>query len=365
MTWFCQQCKQNNTEHQEYCRNCRAHWSKVWVKPKRRSRSKSAKATSYRDAGHQEPTEENVDWNVFPLKAPWIPTTPSSRVQGKKGETTVGAGSNVPSAQHVVQPAQVSNTDMALTAEEEKILENLKGLQEAGLEFSMDMQQKLEILVAKQAAGAKKPLTHGHLNSLEQSQIAIDECSQKNRRAGSRMVKLCPEDYGEGQAACGYVSVLQSGSSRGLQQQVGGTLNVEERDDRSILVHVGTGSHSGAHGEECGCGKTDPQLGRSHRHRECRGCRGFDRRHGRRGTNGGGKHCSQQVSAQESQAFSWGGISNKGSQPASKAESSRCERHESQGERTEHVDSMDSGVDSFDPWPSGLRQREGEKSAVR
>ena len=179
MTWFCQQCKQNNTEHQEYCRNCRAHWSKVWVKPKRRSRSKSAKATSYRDAGHQEPTEENVDWNVFPLKAPWIPTTPSSRVQGKKGETTVGAGSDVPSAQHVVQPAQVSNTDMALTAEEEKILENLKGLQEAGLEFSMDMQQKLEILVAKQAAGAKKPLTHGHLNRLNKVKSQLTNAAKR------------------------------------------------------------------------------------------------------------------------------------------------------------------------------------------
>lgn len=69
------------------------------------------------------------------------------------------------------------------------------------------------------------------------------------------------------------------------------------------------------------------------------------------------------MSAQESQAFSWGGISNKGSQSASKAESSRCERNESQGERTQHVDSMDSGVDSFDPWPSAC-DKEKEKRVL-
>ena len=184
--------------------------------------------------------------------------------------------------------------------------------------------------------------------SPDQGQDPIDKCGQENRGARSRMVKLRPKDYGEGQAACGDVSVVQSRSSRSLQQQVGGALNVEERDDRSLLVLVGTSSHRGAQGTGCGCGGTDPCTGRSHRHRECGWRSGFDRRHGRRGSIGREQHCSQQELAQKSQAFQGCSLSDESGKSASQAESSGCERHESQGESAQSIVSINSAVDSPD-----------------
>ncbi|CAL1129740.1 unnamed protein product [Cladocopium goreaui] len=164
-----------------------AHWSAVWTQPKRRSRSKSVKAaSSYKATEEQKPQKEGTDWAVFPVKAPWIPTTPSSRVM-KKEETTDGAGCNAATAQSVVQPPNVEDTELTLTVEEEKLLEHLRALQNANLDLTESMQRKLEVHLAKQQNGNMiKPLNHGHLNRLRKVKTQVNN-------AGKRIAELDQE----------------------------------------------------------------------------------------------------------------------------------------------------------------------------
>ena len=178
MTWYCRNCQQNNPEKVDRCRSCAKHWSEVWTKPaKRRSRSKSARgATSYKGANNKGQQEEQVDWSLFPEKVPWIPTTPSTRIV-RKPEMMDGHGAE---AQHPSQSTLVTPLEAALTSEEERKLEHLKGLQEMGMELTRQMQSQLEQLTAKQQANqATKSLTHGHLNRLNKLKSQVTAAGKK------------------------------------------------------------------------------------------------------------------------------------------------------------------------------------------
>jgi len=143
-------------------------------------------ASSYKATEEQKPQKEGTDWAVFPVKAPWIPTTPSSRVM-KKEETTDGAGCNAATAQSVVQPPNVEDTELTLTVEEEKLLEHLRALQNANLDLTESMQRKLEVILAKQQNGNMiKPLNHGHLNRLRKVKTQVNN-------AGKRIAELDQE----------------------------------------------------------------------------------------------------------------------------------------------------------------------------
>lgn len=159
---------------------CQAHWSAVWTQPKRRSRSKSVKAaSSYRATEEPKSQKEEDSWAVFPVKAPWIPTTPASRVM-KKEEAADGAGCNAATAQTVVQPPNAEDSEVTLTMEEEKLLEHIRALQDANLDLSESMQRKLEILLAKQQNGTMvKPLNHGHLNRLRKIKTQVNNAGKK------------------------------------------------------------------------------------------------------------------------------------------------------------------------------------------
>ena len=137
MTWHCRPCQTNNSEKNEYCVSCNEHWSTVWHKAKRRSRSKSTKAsTAYRDAGSKEDSQSVAqEWNVFPSNAPWIPSTPTARTANKKVETTDGAGVKEAAEQMVLQPDPASVAGEVLTPEEQKILQHLRGLQEMKMQL--------------------------------------------------------------------------------------------------------------------------------------------------------------------------------------------------------------------------------------
>ena len=166
MTWFCRYCQKNNSEKTEHCRFCEAHWTKVWMPSKRRSRSKSVKA-SYKDGETKEqPREESKDWEIFPAHAPWIPTTPSARSMNKKADPQDGPGAKEPSAQMVKQPATSMVEEDVLSPEEEKILAHLQGLREV-MQLPEEMQVQYDQLQAKQKnVVVNKELTHSHINKL-------------------------------------------------------------------------------------------------------------------------------------------------------------------------------------------------------
>jgi len=158
------------------------HWSQTWQRPKRRSRSKSAKATSYRNPEQNKVSEEGVkDWSVFPGNAPWIPSTPSGRAVNKKTDQSDGAGAKESMVdQSVIQPASSQAAAETLSPEEEKILEHLKGLKSAGIDLTEQMEQQQQKLIAKQqAAAASKALTHGHLNRLTKLKTQVTTAADK------------------------------------------------------------------------------------------------------------------------------------------------------------------------------------------
>ena len=182
MTWHCHTCKVNNTPKMTYCRACHAHWSAVWTAP-RRSRSKSIKKQK-KDASEYQVTEqasqETDSWAVFPGKLPWISTTPASRAQRKvESGISMDKPLGMP-PQPVLPPAPSVEVPMALTAEEEKMLQHLKGLQAMDMDLTESMTRRLEELSMREAkAQSSRTLTHGQLNKLNKLKVQVATAAQK------------------------------------------------------------------------------------------------------------------------------------------------------------------------------------------
>ena len=182
MTWHCQACKVNNTPKMTYCRSCQAHWSAVWTAP-RRSRSKSSKkqkATASEYKAAEQVNQESDTWAVFSDKLPWIPTTPASRVQ-RKVETGISMDKPLGMPpQPILPPAPSVEAPMALTAEEDKMLQHLRGLQSMDMELTESMASRLEELSMREAkAQSNRTLTHGQLNKLNKLKGQVATAAQK------------------------------------------------------------------------------------------------------------------------------------------------------------------------------------------
>ena len=70
----------------------------------------------------------------------------------------------------------------ALSPEEEKILEHLKGLQSMGttLPEHLDLeQQREELMTRQQAVNAAKAITHGHINKFNKSKSQVSSAGRK------------------------------------------------------------------------------------------------------------------------------------------------------------------------------------------
>eukprot|EP00435_Cladocopium_sp_Y103_P043208 s764_g12.t1 len=164
MTWHCQACRVNNSDRQDRCNRCNEHWSKVWVQPKKRSRSKSQSKAQYKGQGEQGDQKE--DWSIFPRTVPWVPTTPSARM-ARRVEAGDGAGVKEPSGAQTIVPPASSPSEIPLTAEEERVLEHLDAIQKMGHSLTDSMlKQQEELKARQQAATAVRSITHGHLNKL-------------------------------------------------------------------------------------------------------------------------------------------------------------------------------------------------------
>ena len=183
MTWHCFTCKVNNTPKMTHCRVCQAHWSAVWAAP-RRSRSKSArkKGQSTQDYKATEKVSQEADsWAVFPDKLPWISSTPASRANNRKAEIEVSMEKplGLPPAP-ILPPAPSVEEPMGLTAEEEKLLQHLRGIQAMEMDLTESMASKLEELAMREAkVQSSKTLTHGHLNKLNKLKSQMAAAAKK------------------------------------------------------------------------------------------------------------------------------------------------------------------------------------------
>lgn len=183
MTWHCFTCKVNNTPKMTHCRVCQAHWSAVWAAP-RRSRSKSAKkkGQSTQDYKATEKVSQEADsWAVFPDRLPWISSTPASRANNRKAEieVTMEKPLGLPPAP-ILPPAPSVEEPMGLTAEEEKLLQHLRGIQAMEMDLTESMASKLEELTMREAkVQSSKTLTHGHLNKLNKLKSQVAAAAKK------------------------------------------------------------------------------------------------------------------------------------------------------------------------------------------
>eukprot|EP00435_Cladocopium_sp_Y103_P053760 s192_g17.t1 len=182
MTWYCQSCQVNNGPKLTYCRECQAHWSLVWQAPKRRSRSKSVRKGQSKktDTATEAAEGDAVSWTIFPEKAPWIPSTPSTRVSTKLTEASEIKGNQDLMPQPIL-PQHAANTDSVfLSADEEKLLQHLKAIKSMNVEMSDSMQKQFDdLLVKEQMAASSKALTHGHLNRLKKVQNQVQAAAKR------------------------------------------------------------------------------------------------------------------------------------------------------------------------------------------
>eukprot|EP00435_Cladocopium_sp_Y103_P014087 s3639_g3.t1 len=155
------------TEEEEGKEIGAAHWSEVYTAPKRRSRSKSMKKQHQKTKEETKNEQEASEWGVFPMRAPWVPTTPSLRNSARSQDPqSTQKNVEVPS-QATLLPQTVQGESISLTPSEEKALQHLRGLQSLNMELTESMQRQLEELTMKeQMTVSSKLLTHGHINRL-------------------------------------------------------------------------------------------------------------------------------------------------------------------------------------------------------
>ena len=169
MTWFCRSCEVQNSQHLDKCRQCRAHWSEVWEPPKRkvRSRSKSRKYNKAEATGEQE---QQATWQVFQEKVPWVQSTPARATSYRTDVTSDAKDKDLQlPPQPVLPPPPMPSMEReggdALTTEEIKVLEHLRGLKGMNIALPEEMAQQLaDLTVKEQRMATAKALTHGHIN---------------------------------------------------------------------------------------------------------------------------------------------------------------------------------------------------------
>eukprot|EP00435_Cladocopium_sp_Y103_P017013 s1038_g4.t1 len=98
----------------------------------------------------------------------------------RKTETSSGAGGDEPKGTQPPVQTKSDPGETPLTAEQEKTLEHLQGLQSVGVQLTEAMVQQLQELSARQSAQvASKSLTHGHLNRLNKIKNQIQTAGKK------------------------------------------------------------------------------------------------------------------------------------------------------------------------------------------
>eukprot|EP00435_Cladocopium_sp_Y103_P032442 s1783_g8.t1 len=182
MTWYCRACQINNGPRSMYCNSCQNHWNAVYTAPKRRSRSKSVKqrhSTEQEGEKGEKKESDSAVWEVFPSKAPWVPTTPAMRNSSRLGDSQAAKEPDS-QPQPVLQQPSVPGDSNSLSPSEEKLLQHLKGLKALNMDLTAQMAQQLEVLSVKEtAAASSKPLTHSHINKMNKLKNQLSNAAKR------------------------------------------------------------------------------------------------------------------------------------------------------------------------------------------
>ena len=180
MDWQCKKCQTRQLISKEHCSKCGQHWSKVWHQGQRgRTRSHSKPKPTPQEG---KDGKQDEDLAIFSTRTPWVATTPNSRIN------TVTA---TPPAPNAVETAKSGEDGVALppepvlppppSADQTKLLEQLRGLRQSMGSLPDELEQKLRDLEEKAGASEAK-LSHGHLNKMVKVEKQVSGLSDKIRK---------------------------------------------------------------------------------------------------------------------------------------------------------------------------------------
>lgn len=124
----------------------------------------------------------NSDWQVFPNRVPWIPTTPATRHPVQQAETPVGLQNKEfgPKIPPLATFPPMPSKEEPLTEEEKKKLSHLRGLKTMNVQLPKELEDQLtELEVKETEMNNSKALSHGHLNRLTKIKTQISAQSKK------------------------------------------------------------------------------------------------------------------------------------------------------------------------------------------
>ena len=172
-----------NGQHLDRCRTCKQHWADVWVPAKKKNRSRS-KSQNYAKGRSSEKATQGDEWQVFQEKVPWIQSTPmrSTTYRIETPMTKDGKELQLPPQPNLPPPPPVPKEveEVSLSAEEQKLLEHLRGLSGMGMDLPTQMVQQLQGLEQKeQRVLSAKALSHGHLNRLNRLKQQVGSAAKR------------------------------------------------------------------------------------------------------------------------------------------------------------------------------------------
>eukprot|EP00438_Fugacium_kawagutii_P018841 Skav217584 [mRNA] locus=scaffold5014:49033:51750:- [translate_table: standard] len=186
MSWHCRECNLSTPMTSQTCRSCKQPWNRVWQRPKRRSRSQQRPSDSKAPKDRKQSKEpkrtpaKEVDDEVFPAKAPWVPSTlrtrnPARQIEQMEQNEDIH---DVPPPPVLPAPPAAAPPMAALTPEEEQVLKHLRGLGQCGITLTAELKQQMEELQAKEKVQPPM-LSHSHLNKLRKIQNQLQAIAKK------------------------------------------------------------------------------------------------------------------------------------------------------------------------------------------
>eukprot|EP00438_Fugacium_kawagutii_P003161 Skav218941 [mRNA] locus=scaffold678:178176:190869:- [translate_table: standard] len=181
-------CDRSNPANLDHCQQCEKHWTVVWQKSAKRSRSKQTRKekNDKKDKKHKEDKEMTPSQSVlaggaeavFLTNAPWVVSTPQARLQSLRQVEMDPRQPSVPPPPVLppppTHPAPAAMQPEVLTAEEQEMLKHLRGLRSLNAELPPQFLAQLQLLEEKEKEqGALKPLSHGHISRLHRLQTQV------------------------------------------------------------------------------------------------------------------------------------------------------------------------------------------------
>lgn len=157
-----------------------------WTK-QRRSRSKQDKNKEQKKEGKEVqkpikngPGQDNMA-DVFPEKVPWMTGTPHAHLATTEMAAPIPSEPSLPPNPVLpAPPLQPKGSPTAMTSAEQTVLSHLRGLAEAGMKFSDEMNEQFQLLLTKEkGAMASKSLTHTHLHKLNRLRSQVSNAEHK------------------------------------------------------------------------------------------------------------------------------------------------------------------------------------------